>query len=149
MAASSSKKTASKNIAALSSLHKTSAVINAVVLLVSFVFHRPSSIWPFFLFLTPAWALQYYLEKQGRPKYVTDLGVTKLKHPGNDIHFGLYEYFFDVVYLTWIIDVLLVLVGSNKVWWLLAAVPGFGLYKISLFLPALMGMMPKRAKKSA
>ncbi|KAG7194806.1 uncharacterized protein KQ657_004487 [Scheffersomyces spartinae] len=149
MAASSSKKTATKNVEALASLHQTSAGVNGAVFLIILIFHRPATIWPFLLFLTPSWGLQYYLEKQGRPKYVTDLGVSKLKHPGNDIHFGLYEHLFDVVYLTWIIDVLMVLFGTNKVWWLLLSIPGFGLYKISLFLPGLMGLLPKRAKKTS
>ncbi|KAF6070309.1 hypothetical protein FOB64_002385 [Candida albicans] len=55
---------------------------------------------------------------------------------GEDIRLSgsLYEYYFDVIYLTWGFDILMIIFGSNKVWYGYLIIPGFAIYKLSNFI---------------
>lgn len=55
---------------------------------------------------------------------------------GEDIRLkgSLYEYYFDVIYITWFLDILMIIFGTNKVWYLYLVIPGFAIYKLSGFI---------------
>lgn len=142
MASQSSKKTAVANSQTLKELHLISLTINLVVILVLFVLHRPASKWKYFLLSLPALGCEMVLERSGRPLYAKDTvtGLIKLLKSGDNIKGpGLFEYMFDCIYITWICDVLMVLFGSNKVWYLILIVPGFLAYKITSVAKSFMG----------
>lgn len=122
MGSQSTKKLAVANTATLNQLLTITAPINVIAVLALFWLQRPANKIPYVVFSLPGWGCQYLLEKYGRPKYA-DGKVLKL---GQDINQkGLYEYFFDVVYVTWILTVLMVVFGTNKVWYLFAVVPAY------------------------
>lgn len=128
MASGSSKKLAAANSKTLNQLHLITAIINIVSILGIFVLKRPASYKPWLILSIPSFIIEYNLEKSGRPTF----SGSKLIRSGDDIHQqgGLYEYFFDIVYLTWAFDILMVIIGSNKVWWLYSVIPGFAIYKL-------------------
>ncbi|CUM66339.1 uncharacterized protein PRCAT00004002001 [Priceomyces carsonii] len=136
MAAQSSKKLATRNSEILQTTHLVSIAINAVSLLAVLILKRPSSSKPYILLSIPALILQYVLEKNGRPVYSIDAysNNKKLVKSGDDIsRSGLYEYMFDVLYITWAIDILMTVFGTNKVWWLFSIIPGFAVYTVAQF----------------
>lgn len=147
MASLSSKKQAGANVATLRELHYFSLAINLVVLAAIYVLHRPNHAKRYFVLSVPAWMFQYLLEKHGRPKYSTDPAFPDRKTlvaGGDNIKLaGLFEYYFDIIYVTWIIDILMVIFGTTKVWHLYWAVPGFAAYKLwgfaRGFIPSLLG----------
>ena len=99
MASASAKKLAVANTNILNQLLIISASINIIV--INYL-HFPSSISykPWIIFSIPSILLQYSLEKFGRPKYTNG---NSLVSSGEDIRLlgSLYEYYFDVIYLTW------------------------------------------------
>lgn len=127
MASQSGKKLAVANTTTLNQLLAIAASINFVCILALFILKRPQNKVPYIVFSLPALTLQYLLEKYGRPVY----SGNKMIRSGEEISGpGLYEYMFDIVYLTWILDVLMVIFGSNKVWWLFSSVPLYAGWKI-------------------
>ncbi|ODV79107.1 DUF788-domain-containing protein [Suhomyces tanzawaensis NRRL Y-17324] len=138
MASQSTKKLASTNTEALKQLHTFSLAVNAAVILILYLFRRPANYKPYVIFSIPAWVLEYSIERSGRPAYAVDPAnprSAKLVRAGDDItRAGLYEYFFDTIYVTWIIDVLLVILGTNYVWYLYAVIPAFAGYKVFGFV---------------
>lgn len=154
MASLSGKKTAAANVQTLKELHSISIAINFVCILALFVFQRPASKWKYVFFSIPAFGCQYVLEKSGRPVYTQDSvsSAPKLARSGDDLKGpGLFEYMFDCIYVTWICDVLMVIFGSNKVWLLFLAVPGFLAYKVSALAKSFFGKSaaPVPAQKEA
>ncbi|ODV96994.1 hypothetical protein PACTADRAFT_48776 [Pachysolen tannophilus NRRL Y-2460] len=128
MAGSSQKKQAVSNIQSLKEIHTLSLVINLVTLIVLFSFNRPSSKKIFIIFTIPLLICEYIIEKTGRPKYDSS---GKLVSSGEDLkQSGLTEYMFDIIYFTLICDILMIVFGSNKVWYLYLAIPGFASYKL-------------------
>ena len=125
MAQKAKKDLAKANTSALNNLHITSLAINLIFLLSHFLF-RSRSLFTYFLISAPAFICEYVLESSGRPKY--DAATKTLKNAGEDMAAqGLTEYMFDVIWVTWASDILVVLFGSWG-WWLWAAVPAYGLY---------------------
>lgn len=135
MASNRDKKIGAANEQTLRELHLIAFVINVLAVIAIF-FNRPSSKLPYVLLTIPAAFCQYTLEKSGRPKYGKDeFGNNRMLKSGDEIKGeGLFEYMFDVIYVTWILDVLMVIFGSNKVWWLYAAIPGYASYKLFGFI---------------
>lgn len=133
MASASAKKLAVANTNILNQLLIISASINIIVFLIISIFHRPSSYKPWIIFSIPSILLQYSLEKFGRPKYTNG---NSLVSSGEDIRLlgSLYEYYFDVIYLTWGFDILMIIFGSNKVWYGYLIIPGFAIYKLGNFI---------------
>ncbi|KAH3667441.1 hypothetical protein OGAPHI_003090 [Ogataea philodendri] len=132
MAGASDKKQAAANESILKQLHIASAVINILALVALFVLHRPATKKYYILFSLPGLGCLYVIENVGRPKYHKNpQGYSVLTSAGQDLQQqGLTEYMVDIVYLTLIIDVLMIVFGSNKVWLLLLAVPAFAGYKL-------------------
>ncbi|KAI5960482.1 hypothetical protein CANMA_003994 [Candida margitis] len=133
MSAGSQKKLATRNKSILYQFRYIAATINLLAIIAIFYFRRPSRSIFYILLSTPSFVLQYVLESSGLPKIGPD---GKVITAGSDIlqKGTLFEYCFDVIYLTWILDVLMVLFGSNKVWWGYAMIPGYATYKIAGFV---------------
>mmetsp|Transcript_6505 Transcript_6505/g.8156 ORF Transcript_6505/g.8156 Transcript_6505/m.8156 type:complete len:178 (+) Transcript_6505:9505-10038(+) len=133
MASQSTKKLAAANTEILNQTHLIAVIINLLVIVILVVFKRPKSFIPYLIFSFPAFLCQFIIEQSARPVYVEDKlsGQRKLIKAGEDVkHEGLYEYMFDTMYITWIIDVLMIVLGTNKVWWLYTIIPGFAIFKI-------------------
>lgn len=142
MASQSGKKLATSNAQTLQELHVISLVINLVVFASITLFGRPARKWPYFVFSIPAFGSQIILEKSGRPKYSMDSisGQVRLLRSGDDIKGpGLFEYMFDCIYVTWVCDLLMVLLGSNKVWFMTLIIPAFLAFKILSFTKSFKG----------
>lgn len=134
MASSSIKKIASSNNQTLKQLHSIAGVIILISILVLYALRRPTNYKPFIIFQIPSVACQYVIEKSGRPKYQLDPvnGYEKLVKGGSDLNQqGLFEYMFDVIYVTLGLNILMLIFGSNKVWYLYVIIPGFAVYKVS------------------
>lgn len=139
MASSSTKKTASSNEQKLYELHLISGVVVIFSLAIIAFFRRPQNLKLFILYQIPLLGCQYTIEKSGRPKYKWDnVGqYNKLVNSGMDLNQpGLTEYLFDIIYVSWILDALTIIIGSLKVWYLFLIVPGFAAFKLSGFIKA-------------
>ena len=80
------------------------------------------------LLSAPALAIEFWLEKIGRPAY-TENG--ELKRPGEDMDAkGLTEFMWDVLYWTWACVAAAALVG-NRAWWMYVVVPGYAMWMAS------------------
>lgn len=151
MAGAADKKQAQRNVETLSSVHKLSIIINVVSVLCLFVLKRPSSKKYYLIYSIPAFFCEYTIEKIGRPKFDHNVdGYKILVKPGDDLQqSGLTEYMFDIIYLTLLIDLLMCITGSNKVWWISLAVPAFAFWKLRGILGTILGfIMPRRNKSS-
>lgn len=143
MAGAADKKQAQRNTETLSSVHRLSFIVNVFAVLCIFVLKRPRSGKLYFLlFSLPSLFCEYTVEKVGRPRYTTNSdGYKLLMKAGEDLQqAGLTEYMFDVIYLTLVIDVLMCLFGSMKVWWVLLVIPGFAGWKLKGLVGTVLGM---------
>lgn len=126
MAQKAKKDRAKSNAAALSNLHIGAAAVNGLFLAWSLLF-RSRSLLVYFLLSLPSFICQFTLEKAGRPKY--DGATGALRSSGEDLAApGLTEYMWDVVWVTWACQVLVLLFG-NWLWLVWAVVPAYGAYK--------------------
>ncbi|VUG19960.1 DEBR0S6_04412g1_1 [Brettanomyces bruxellensis] len=134
MAGAAEKKQAKYNVETLKQIHIISAVVNLFSLVCLFVFHRPNSKKPYFIFSIPGWFCEFVIEKIGRPKYKKDdvRGFQMLVNAGEDLRQqGLTEYIFDVFYLTEACDVFMCLFGSNMSYLILLLIPIYAVYKLA------------------
>lgn len=137
MASNSSKKTAASNVEILKKLHYLSLGIIVFTLVIIYVLKRPSHWLVYLLFQAPLIGCEYILESSGRPKYQYDVvgGYQKLIKSGGDLNqTGLTEYLFDVIYFSWILDILVVIFGTTKIFFLWLVIPTFVIYKFSGFI---------------
>lgn len=73
----------------------------------------------------PALALEYWLESIARPQYDAQ---GNLRRPGDDLDApGLTEFFWDVIYWTWI-NLIAVAIAGNRAWWCYLVVPAYAGY---------------------
>jgi hypothetical protein len=130
MAQKAKKDRAKANAAALNQLHLGSLVTNAVFLLF-YLFFRSRSLWLYGILSLPAFICEAVLETTGRPKFDA---AGALRTAGEDLSSpGLTEYMFDIIWVTWASQILVVLLG-NYAWMLWTAVPVYGAYKgVGLF----------------
>lgn len=64
-----------------------------------------------------------------------------LRTPGGDLEAkGLTEYFWDVIYWTWI-DLALVILFGNRAWWLYLVVPAYSAYTAASTIGGVKGML--------
>ena len=83
------------------------------------------------LLSSPALAIEFWLERIGRPTYAEN---GELKRSGEDLEAkGLTEYMWDVLYWTWACISAAALVG-NKAWWMYAVVPAYSMWMASTVL---------------
>lgn len=153
MAGAAEKKQATRNVETLASVHKLSAIVNAIAFICVFILRRPSSgRFRLLLFTIPLAFCEWTVEKIGRPVYSTNQdGYQVLMKAGQDLQqSGLTEYMFDVIYLTLLIDVLMCVFGTMKVWWLVLAVPAYAGWKLKGVVSMILGMfLPSFRRNSA
>lgn len=83
------------------------------------------------LLSAPALAIEFWLEKIGRPTY-TENG--ELRRPGEDLEAkGLTEFMWDVLYWTWACIAAAAMMG-NKAWWMYAVVPMYSMWTASTMI---------------
>ena len=79
----------------------------------------------YFILASPAFAIEFWLEKIGRPVAAQNGEIQK---PGADLEAqGLMEYLWDVLYWSWACIVAATLLGNNA-WWLWAVIPLYSLW---------------------
>ena len=122
MARKATKSLATRNTSRLNTTHIVSITLNIVFFALHFLFNRPSRLLPYFLLNGPALAIEFYLDRLGRPKFSSDSSV---RSAGEDLDAkGLTEYMWDVLYWTWICVGTVCLFG-DRAWWLYLAVPAY------------------------
>jgi len=120
------KQQATRNVAVLNRMHLISLLINSLFVLLRFVVFRASSTRNsyllYLLLSSPAFAIEFWFEKTGRPT-VSPNG--EVKRSGEDLEAkGLTEYMNDVLYWTWG-SVTLVALAGDWAWWLWLVVPAY------------------------
>ncbi|KAI9927643.1 hypothetical protein MW887_003264 [Aspergillus wentii] len=94
------KNLAARNAALLLRTHIITACLHAVFLFLHWTFNRPGAMKPYFLLACPTLAIEFYLERLGRPQFHAADG--SLRSAGEDLGAsGLTEYMWDVLYWTW------------------------------------------------
>lgn len=128
MAGQSAKKQVASNNKILKEIHRITWVSLGVSAVFNFAVGRPQNYKPFIIFSIPALLSIYTLEKTGRP-VVDNSG--KIVRIGQDLQQeGLTEYFFDIIYLTVIFNLISIIFNTTKIWWLYLVVPAFACYKL-------------------
>jgi hypothetical protein len=95
--------------------------LHSIFLLLHWLFHRPRSLVPYALLTFPTLAIEFYLERLGRPRYSPQDG--SLKAAGEDLGAsGLTEYMWDVLYWTWGCIAAVCILG-DRAWWLSIVIP--------------------------
>ncbi|KAL2363311.1 hypothetical protein RJZ56_003800 [Blastomyces dermatitidis] len=137
MAQKAAKTLAARNTRLLNRTHLTSLSLHLLYLLLHFLFNRPRVLTPYLIFTTPTLAIEFYLERLGRPRYSRDGGSgNTLRSAGEDLDApGLTEYFWDVIYWTWGCMGAVCIFG-DRAWWLWVVVP---LYSAWLVYSTFMG----------
>lgn len=126
MAQKAKKDRAKSNAAALNNLHIGAIVVNGLFLAWHVLF-RSRSLLTYFILSLPSFLCELALEKAGRPRF--DPATGALRSSGEDLAAkGLTEYMWDVVWVTWACQVLVMLFG-NWFWLLWAVVPAYGAYQ--------------------
>jgi len=86
----------------------------------------------------PALVLEYWLESIARPQYDAQ---GDLRKPGDDLDApGLTEFFWDVIYWTWI-NLLAVVIVGNRAWWAYLVVPAYAVYGAFSTAKGVKGML--------
>lgn len=94
-------------------------------LLSIFTWRRSLQKVPYLTLSAPGLILEYWLDTIARPKYDNAGNLTKA---GDDLEAaGLTEFFWDIIYWTWINIVLVVFLG-NRGWYLYVVVPIYAIY---------------------
>lgn len=112
--------------------------IHAAFLIVTFTLRRSLRLTLYLALSAPALALEFWLESISRPKY--DQNGT-LKRAGEDLDApGLTEFFWDIIYWTWINLIFVIVIGNNG-WWVYWVVPAYAVYAAVTTASGLKGMM--------
>lgn len=140
MASQSAKKLAARNSQFLRNLHLFSLAVNLSSLVSILCIARPASIRLYLLLSIPALLCEWILERNGRPAISRNGSHQKLLRSGDDIQGpGLYEYMLDCIYVTWASDILMIITGSNKAWYLFFVIPGFVIFQSYRLIKSLKG----------
>lgn len=152
MAGAAEKKRAQRNTEILASLHKISISIAIVSLISITIFKRPGQCLPYFLFFNiPSMVCEYIVENIGRPTFeVNEDGYTVLVRAGDDLQqSGLTEYMFDIVYLSNLINLLMSLFGTMKVWYLILIVPVYACWKLKGLASTVLGFLLPNLRRNS
>ncbi|OJJ31024.1 hypothetical protein ASPWEDRAFT_62339 [Aspergillus wentii DTO 134E9] len=135
MAQKAAKNLAARNAALLLRTHIITACLHAVFLFLHWTFNRPGAMKPYFLLACPTLAIEFYLERLGRPQFHAADG--SLRSAGEDLGAsGLTEYMWDVLYWTWGCMGAVCIFG-DRAWWLWIVVP---VYTVWLAYSTFTGM---------
>ncbi|MCJ1430106.1 hypothetical protein MMC29_008021 [Sticta canariensis] len=129
MAQKAAKQLTARNAAILYRMHLISLGINVSFVLLRCILFRASSARTtyllYFILASPAFAIEFWLEKIGRPVTAQNGDIRK---SGADLEAqGLMEYLWDVLYWSWTCIVAATLFGNNA-WWLWAFIPLYSLW---------------------
>lgn len=92
---------------------------------------------PYLAISAPALALEYWLESIARPQYDAQ---GNLRKAGDDLDApGLTEFFWDIIYWTWINLIAVVIIG-NRAWWCYLIVPAYAAYAAFTTAQGVRGM---------
>ncbi|GMF82564.1 unnamed protein product [[Candida] boidinii] len=142
MAGASDKKQAASNTKILKEIHTLNISSIIIASLIIFSFNRPQSKKWFIIFNLISIGFQYILEKTGRPKYGLKNGSKLLISSGEDLtQSGLTEYFFDIIYLTNLCNIILIIFGSNYIWLLFLSIPIYAGYKFRGLISLVLNML--------
>ena len=124
MCKKAAKQLAARNGSILNRVHLTSLGVNTLFILIRFFLLRSSATRStfllYFLLSFPAFLIEFWFEKIGRPTYASN---GELKRSGEDLEAkGLTEYLWDVLYWTWGCLGLASVLG-NRAWWMWTAIP--------------------------
>ncbi|KAN0082287.1 Protein of unknown function (DUF788) domain containing protein [Elaphomyces granulatus] len=121
MAQKAAKTLASRNSSMLLRTHSITLFLHAIFLLLHWLFGRPRSLLLYCIFTFPTLAIEFYLERLGRPQYNPTDG--SLRSPGENLSAaGLTEYMWDVLYWTWGCMGAACIFG-DRAWWLWMVIP--------------------------
>ncbi|PWW77460.1 hypothetical protein C7212DRAFT_351001 [Tuber magnatum] len=142
MANKAAKQLARANTATLNRTHLTTLALHTLFILYHLLYRSGS--WSKYVILSlPSLVIEVYLERLGRPKYVSggNGGSLVLVSAGEDMEAkGVTEYMWDIVYVTW--GVLgLVGVAGEWGWWVWAIVPMYAVYLAVGMHRGMNGMM--------
>ncbi|KAJ5888704.1 hypothetical protein N7495_008745 [Penicillium taxi] len=134
MAKKAAKTLATRNGAVLNRTHLITVSLHILYLLLHFIFQRPRSLKPYFFLAVPTLAIEFYLDRVGRPTFNED---GSLRSAGEDLSAtGLTEYMWDVLYWTEGC-IAAVCIFNDRAWWLWVVVP---LYSVYLVYTTVMGV---------
>ncbi|KAA8652390.1 SND2/TMEM208 family protein [Aspergillus tanneri] len=115
-----------RNASLLLRTHFTTLGIHAVFLFLHWTFNRPRSMTPYYCMACPTLAIEFYLDRLGRPRYNTADG--SLRSPGEDLGAaGLTEYMWDILYWTWGCLGAVCIFG-DRAWWLWVVIPLYSVW---------------------
>ncbi|KAK1139530.1 hypothetical protein N8T08_000670 [Aspergillus melleus] len=135
MAQKAAKTLAARNASLLLRTHIITLGLHVVFLILHWTFNRPRSMTPYYLLACPTLAIEFYLDRLGRPQFNAADG--SLRSPGEDLGAaGLTEYMWDVLYWTWGC-IGAVCVFGDRGWWLWTVIP---LYSVWLAYTTVTGM---------
>lgn len=114
-----------RNSARLRQTHLISLALHALFICLAYTLRRSLRLTPYLVLSAPALALEYWLDSIARPVYDAD---GNLRRAGEDLDApGLTEFFWDIIYWTWINMIAVVLIG-NRAWWGYLVVPAYAIY---------------------
>ena len=123
------KQLAARNTTKLNQAHLISLGNNLFFLLMRLLVYRSTFkrntllLWVLLSF--PAWVVELWLEKIGRPRYAEN---GELKKSGEDLEAkGLTDFIWDLMYWTWACIAAAATVG-DKAWWMYAVVPVYSIW---------------------
>ena len=134
MAAQGSKKLAESNKKVIKETLTLSAVIYAALLVCVVVLKRPSSPKPFILLQLPVAFFLYSIYMTGWPLYYPSKSnpkQMKLVRAGDDLKtHWLMQYYFDIIYITWFLDILVIVFNNNRIFYIYGIIPAFVTYRL-------------------
>lgn len=138
MAHKAAKQLAARNTTQLNQAHLISLGNNVFFLLMRLLVYRSTytrnTLLLWVSLSLPAWLIEFWLEKIGRPTYAEN---GELKKAGEDLEAkGLTDFMWDLLYWTWACIAGAAIVG-NKGWWMYAVVP---VYSVWVASTTVMGM---------
>lgn len=135
MAQKAAKQLAARNTSTLNRTHLISLANNVLFLFLRLIIFRKrytrNTLTLYVLLTAPALAIEFWLEKIGRPQYAEN---GELRKSGEDLDAkGLTEFMWDVLYWTWACIAAAALVG-NRAWWMYAVVPVYSTWMASTMI---------------
>lgn len=126
------KQLATHNTNSLNRMHLVSLGNNVFFLLLRLIIYRAratrNTLTLYVLLSAPAFAIEFWLEKIGRPTYAEN---GDLRRSGEDMDAkGLTEFMWDVLYWTWACVAAAAILG-DRAWWMYAVVPVYSLWMAS------------------
>ena len=139
MAGKAAKKQSQQNTKILNDLYKVTIPIVSLALLRSILWRATETslfraLFNFVLLHLPLAVSVYVIDSSGRPKYgpVDNYGKRPLISEGQDLSESdnLFQYLFDVVYLSLFADIGKILFNSAKFWYVFLLCPVYVVYKV-------------------